>query len=105
MKVLVAQSFPTLCYPMDCSLPASSVHGIFQARTLEWVAFSSSRGFPDLRSEPGSLALQAESLPSETQGSEATYIKYPQGPAAGYVFPPLAPEVWKVSPRFLQGAS
>ena len=33
-----------LCNPMDCSLPGSSVHGIFQARVLEWVAFSFSRG-------------------------------------------------------------
>ena len=40
----VAQSCPTLCYPMDCSLPRSSVHGIFQARILEWVAISFSRG-------------------------------------------------------------
>ena len=42
----VAQSCPTLCDPMDCSLPGSSVHGIFQA-VLEWVAISFSRGiFP-----------------------------------------------------------
>ena len=41
---LVAQSCPTLCDPMDCSLPGSSVHGIFQARVLEWVAISFSRG-------------------------------------------------------------
>ena len=34
----------TLCDPMDCSLPGSSVHGIFQARILEWVAIFSSRG-------------------------------------------------------------
>ena len=40
----VAQSCPTLCYPMDCSLPGFSMHGIFQARMLEWVAFSFSRG-------------------------------------------------------------
>ena len=39
----VAQSRPTLCNPMDCSLPVSSVHGIFQASILEWVAISSSR--------------------------------------------------------------
>ena len=40
----VAQSCPTLSHPMDCSLPVSSVHGIFQARVLEWgaIAFSSS---------------------------------------------------------------
>ena len=34
----VAQSCPTLCIPMDCSPPGSSIHGIFQARVLEWVA-------------------------------------------------------------------
>ena len=39
-----AQACPTLCDPMDCSLPGSSVNGIFQARILEWVAISSSRG-------------------------------------------------------------
>ena len=38
------QSCPTLCDPMDCSLPGSSVHGIFQARTLEWVSISFSGG-------------------------------------------------------------
>ena len=39
----VAQSYPTLHDPMDCSLPGSSAHGIFQARVLEWgaIAFSS----------------------------------------------------------------
>ena len=36
----VAQSCPTLCNPMDCSPPGSSVHGIFQARVLEWVAIA-----------------------------------------------------------------
>ena len=40
----VAQSCPTLRDPMDCSLSDSSVHGIFQARVLEWVAISFSRG-------------------------------------------------------------
>ena len=39
-----AQSCPTLCNPMDYSPPGSSIHGIFQARILEWVATSSSRG-------------------------------------------------------------
>ena len=38
------QLHPTLCNPMDCSLPGSSVHGILQTRILEWVAISSSRG-------------------------------------------------------------
>ena len=40
----VAQSCPTLCDPIDCSLPGSSVHGIFQAIVLEWIAISFSRG-------------------------------------------------------------
>ena len=38
------QSYPTLCDPVDCSPPGSSVHGISQARILEWVAMSSCRG-------------------------------------------------------------
>ena len=41
------QSCPTLCNPMDCSLPGSSVHGIFQARVLEWVAIAFSYSFRD----------------------------------------------------------
>ena len=40
------QSWPTLCYPMDCSAPGSSAHGILQARILEWVAMPSSRDLP-----------------------------------------------------------
>ena len=39
-----AQSCPTLCDPRDCSLPGSSVHGIFQARILEQIVISSSKG-------------------------------------------------------------
>ena len=46
---LVAQSCLTLCDPMDCSPPGSSVHGTHQARTLEWVAMPSSRGSSPLR--------------------------------------------------------
>ena len=43
-KVKVTQLCPTLCDPTDCSPPGSSVHGILQARILEWVAISFSRG-------------------------------------------------------------
>ena len=43
-KILVAQSCPILCSPMHCSPPGSSVHGISQARILEWVAIFFSRG-------------------------------------------------------------
>ena len=53
-KSEVAQSCLTLCDPMDCSLPGSSVYGIFQARVLEWVAISFSRGsFPSQGSKLG----------------------------------------------------
>ena len=44
VRVLVTQSCPTLCDPMDCSPPGSSVHRILQARILEWVAMPSSGG-------------------------------------------------------------
>ena len=40
----IAQPYLTLCDPMDCSPPGSSVHGILQARILEWVAIPFSRG-------------------------------------------------------------
>ena len=49
MLRLVAQSCPTLCDPMDCSPSGSSVHGILQARILEWVVISSSRRSSQLR--------------------------------------------------------
>ena len=41
----IIQSYPTLSDPMDCSLPGSSIHGIFQARVLEWVAISFSNAW------------------------------------------------------------
>ena len=51
---LVAQSCPTLCDPMDCSPPHSSVHGILQAGILEWVVMPSPQGiFPTQGSNPG----------------------------------------------------
>ena len=53
---------------MDCNLLGSSVHGILQARTLEWVVIPFSRELPNPGNKPGSLALQADSLPSEAPG-------------------------------------
>ena len=64
----VAQSSPPLCNPIDCSLPGSSVHGILQARTLEWVAMPSSKDLADPGIKLRSLALRADSLPSEPPG-------------------------------------
>ena len=112
MKVKATQSCLILCEPMDCSLPGSFVYGIIQARILEWVAFSFSRGssqhtyqtsspacrlilyhlshqgnprtgvgslsllqrnLPNPGIEPGSPALQVESLPAEL--SETVLMK------------------------------
>ena len=54
---------------MDCSPPGSSVHGILQARILEWVAMPSPGDLPDPGIKPRSPALQADSLPLSHQGS------------------------------------
>ena len=56
---------PTLCNPMDCSSPVSSAHGILQAKVLEWLAISCSRGSSQPRDWTGSPALQEDSLSSE----------------------------------------
>ena len=72
---LVAQSFPTLYDPMDCSQTASSVHGILQARILEWVAMPSSRGSSQLRDRtPVSYVscIRQGSLPWVPPGSQAS---------------------------------
>ena len=54
-----AQSRPTLCDPMNCSPPGPSVHGILQARILEWVAISCSRGSSQPRIKSTSLEFPA----------------------------------------------
>ena len=63
------------CDPMDCSPPNSSVHGILQARILEWVAKPSSRGLSHPGIKPRSSALQAGSLLSESPG-KLTLLAY-----------------------------
>ena len=73
----------TLCDLMDCSPPGSSVHGISQARILEWVAISSSRDLPYPEIEPASLASAAlqemDSLPLSHQESPRIleWVAYP----------------------------
>ena len=60
-----AQSYPTLCDPMDYSPPGSSVHGISQARILEWVAISSSRNsYPGVW--PGLCLAAGSHIPTDT---------------------------------------
>ena len=56
---------PTLSDLLDCSSPGSSVHGILQERILKWVAIPFSRGSSTPGTEPGSHALQVDSLPCE----------------------------------------
>ena len=67
-KMVVAQLCLTVCDPMDCSPPGSSVHGILQVRILEWVAILFSRGSSRPRDQTQSPALQAASLPPEPAG-------------------------------------
>ena len=69
-----------LCYPMDWSPPGSSVHGILQARILEWIAIPSPGDLPDPEIKPGSSALQADSLPTEPLGKpcHAIFISNPK---------------------------
>ena len=59
---------------MDCSPPGSSVHEIFQARIMEWVAFPSLGDLPNPEIEPRSPALQVDSLPSEPPGKSPPRI-------------------------------
>ena len=71
MCVCVLQSHLTLCSPLGSSQPGSSVHGIFQARMLEWVAIFLQGDLPDLGIKPMSpmsRALQTDSLPTEPSG-------------------------------------
>ena len=63
VKVKVAQSCPTLCDLMDCT-----VHGFLQARILEWVAVPFSGDLPNPGTEPRSPTLQVDSLPAESHG-------------------------------------
>ena len=66
-NVLVAQSCPSLCEPVDCSPSGSSVHGILQARILEWMAISFSRG--SSRPRDGTRVFWQDYLPLSHQGS------------------------------------
>ena len=63
VKVKAAQSCPTLCDRLDFT-----VHGILQARILEWLAIPFSRGSPNPGIEPGSPVFQVDSLPTEPPG-------------------------------------
>ena len=70
-----AQSCPTPCDPMDCSLPGSSVHGIFLARILEWVAFPPPRDLSDPEVKPASPALQVGRDPTTACRSQLVRMR------------------------------
>ena len=71
-----AQSCPTLCNPMDCSPPDFSVLGIFQARILEWVAISFSRGFSRLRDQTHIFCFAGGFYTIERPGKPVNIHKY-----------------------------
>ena len=73
--VLVTQLCLTLWDTMECSSTVSFVHGILQARILEWVAIPFSRDLPDLGIYPGYPALQADSLLSEPPSHQSVQIQ------------------------------
>ena len=90
---------PTLCDPMDCSPPGSSVHGILQARILEWVAMPSSRDLPNPGIEPASRAapaLQADALPlrhreAVLQGAQPSKVRADKDPVTAS--PQMTPQL------------
>ena len=75
IKVKVAQSCPTLCNPMDCT-----VHGILQAKILEWVAVPFSRGSSQPRDRTCVSYIAARFLPSEPPGKPTWIIQATQIP-------------------------
>ena len=74
VKVKVAQLCPALFNLMNCSLLGVSVHGILQARTLEWVVLSFSRGSSWTRDQTQVSCLQTDSFPSEPQTTALSSI-------------------------------
>ena len=73
--VLVAQLCQTLFDPIDYSLPGPSVHGILQARLLEWIAISYSRDLPSPGIEPRFPTLQVNSLLSNPPRKPSLFLK------------------------------
>ena len=73
---LVGNLCVTVCNPMDCSPPGSSVHGIFQARIVEWVAFPSSGDLPDAGINPTSSELAGRFFTMNHQGRPYFLVYY-----------------------------
>ena len=73
---LVAQSRLTLCDPVDCTPPGSSAHGISQARVLEWVAISFSRGSSQPRDQTQLSCSAGGFLTTEPPGNPQMYVYF-----------------------------
>ena len=87
----VAQSCPTVSDPMDCSLPGFSIHGIFQARVLEWGAIAFSHNTRDTSLTPGSGRSAGEGIGYPLQYSWASFV----GQLVNN--PPVTQEIWAQS--------
>ena len=97
-----AQSYLTLCDPMDCSLPGSSVHGILQAGVLEWVAIFFSRDLPDLGVKPTSPALADRVFTAESLGKpdpSPLFLRKKTKKFPKHFFTVVPADFWNVSGR------
>ena len=93
---LVIKSCPALCNPMDCSPPGSSVHGILQARMLEWVAISFSREGNTRCSLISLVSVPGLSLPKPT---------HPQSLPHSYSLSSLSPSFLSILPSHFGSSS
>ena len=95
MRAMSLQSCPTLCDPMDRKT-ASSVHGIFQARMLEWVSQSLLQGIflTNQRVERISPVLQADFLPPEPLEKPHRYMYHGHASVCSSVLCPVTIKIW-----------
>ena len=82
-EVLVTQPCPTLCDPMDCSLPGSSVHETSQVRILEWAAIPFSRGSSQPRDQTQVSCLAGRFFTAEPPGKPCWFYTFYQMTAKG----------------------
>ena len=100
VKVLVAHSCPTLCNPMGCSPPGSPVHGVLQARILEWVAIPFSRGSPQPRDQTWVFCIVGRYF-TVWATREALHVRVPGSKA---VLPGQHPATARGHPEYLLAA-
>ena len=95
VKVLVTQSGPALNDPMNCSLPGSSVHGILQARILEWVAIPFSRGSSWSRDQTCATCIGGQIIYHwATREARAYPWPFPKSREAALLFHFITQESW-----------